>query len=59
MPEPQPLDIMVRDLRGLIIELMAKHQYWEVRIHGSDGIAHVETICQEKVKYPLRPKVEK
>jgi hypothetical protein len=55
MAEPNPLDPLLGDLRRLIIDLMDKHQYWEVRIHGSDGLARVETIRQEKLKYKLRP----
>jgi hypothetical protein len=64
MAEPNPLDPLLMDqllrkVGGLIIELSANHKYWEVRIHGSDGIARLETICQEDIKHPLRPTVKK
>lgn len=53
--DPLLVDQLLKKVGGLIIELSADHKYWEVRIHGSDGIARLETICQEDLKHPLRP----
>lgn len=55
MPESLHLDPLFADLRVRLNELAHKHKYWEVRIHVSDGIARIETICQEPNKYALRP----
>jgi len=50
------MERLVGDLQRVIEELQVDHKFWEIRIHGSDGIARLEIVFQERNKYDLRAK---
>ena len=43
------VDRLLLDLRTVIEAVAAKHKFWEVRVHGSDGIARIEVIYQSEL----------
>lgn len=44
--KPVSFERMLRDLRPLLESLAMQHRFWEIRIHGGQGMARVEVIYQ-------------